>query len=92
MTDDKTNWPRIIFLNLDLEAFRGYEILEAIKCNEKFKIIPVVIYSHLANTLDINYSYHTLANAFIHLNNKKQETSQKIEQTCNYWLNLVHYV
>jgi CheY-like chemotaxis protein len=85
----KDEWPRIIFLDLDMEGFLGFEILEAIKSDPLLKVIPIIIYSASDYSLDVNYSYQSLANAYIHFNGNAMEVSEKLEQTCLYWLKLV---
>jgi CheY-like chemotaxis protein len=85
----KENWPRLILLCLDLEGFMGFEILETIKSDPLLKVIPIIVYSESDYLLDINYSYQSLANAYIHFSGDKNEIKSKAENTCSYWLNRV---
>lgn len=64
--DDKFDIPDIIFLDLNMPILSGFETLEQIRKNDKFRDIPVIaIYSTSATQDGINNTFNLGANAYI---------------------------
>lgn len=57
--------PDLILLDLNMPRMDGRETLEAIKTDEQFKAIPVVILTTSGATPDILSSYQHRANAYV---------------------------
>jgi CheY-like chemotaxis protein len=57
--------PDVIFLDLNMPRKSGYECLEEIKATQKFKGIPVVIFSTSSQEDAIDKVYHDGANLYI---------------------------
>jgi len=57
--------PDLILLDLNMPRMDGRETLEAIKTDEQFKAIPVVILTTSGATPDIVSSYQHRANAYV---------------------------
>lgn len=51
--------PDIIFLDLNMPIMNGKETLKAIRADQRFKKIPVVIYSTSVNPSDIKETFET---------------------------------
>jgi CheY-like chemotaxis protein len=51
------NRPDILFLDLNMPCKNGFECLQEIRNSEKFKNLPVVVYSSSAHMNDIQKSY-----------------------------------
>jgi len=57
--------PDLIFLDLNMPCKNGFECLEELKLSDKWKDIPVLIYSTTANFEQVNLTYQKGANLFI---------------------------
>lgn len=57
--------PDLILLDINLPRVDGLEVLQAIKTDEKLKLIPVIMLSTSSSISDINASYRRHANCFI---------------------------
>jgi two-component system, chemotaxis family, response regulator Rcp1 len=57
--------PDLILLDLNLPTVSGYEVLKAIKADEKLKTTPVIVLSSSAAQNDIDSSYRLHANAYV---------------------------
>lgn len=57
--------PHVIFLDLNMPNKNGFECLEEIRTHEKFKNIPVVIFSTTANENAVEKTYTLGANCYI---------------------------
>jgi CheY-like chemotaxis protein len=57
--------PRVIFLDLNMPRKNGYEVLEAIRRDEKLKHFPVVIFSTTSNDKAISKTREMGANLFV---------------------------
>ncbi len=49
--------PKIIVLDLNMPLMNGHEFLEAIKEDNDFKKIPIVVFTTSSNKVDINHSF-----------------------------------
>lgn len=58
--------PDYILLDINMPVMNGIECLTRLKSDEKFKSIPVVIYSTTSDPTEINFCYHLGALCFIH--------------------------
>ncbi len=56
--------PDLIFLDLNMPVMNGYECLARLKSLEKYKDIPVIIFSTSANEMDIRRSREMGAHLF----------------------------
>jgi two-component system response regulator len=57
--------PRLIILDLNLPGVSGMEVLTAIKGDDRFRHIPVIVFSASENHSDICKSYRNNANCYI---------------------------
>ena len=57
--------PDIILLDLNLPSMNGRDVLAAIKSDDRFKHIPVIVMSSSGNEADIATSYDLHASAYI---------------------------
>lgn len=81
--------PDLILLDINLPRVSGLEVLEAIKNDERLKVIPVIILTTSDSDKDILQSYRNHANCYITKPvNFTQfiETIARIEQ---FWISIV---
>ena len=57
--------PHVIFLDLNMPRKNGFECLDEIRHNHRFKAIPVVIFSTSENTETVDKTYNQGANHYI---------------------------
>jgi chemotaxis family two-component system response regulator Rcp1 len=81
--------PDLILLDINLPKVNGFEVLAAIKSDDRFKMIPVIMLSTSGAENDILTSYNNYANCFITKPvdfNRFMEVVRTIE---NFWISLV---
>lgn len=81
--------PNIVFLDINLPNTTGFELLQAIKRRPLWHDKPVVILSTSPNDEDIARSYHLNASSFIRKCFDFKTFRDQINQTLNYWSNVV---
>jgi chemotaxis family two-component system response regulator Rcp1 len=61
--EEKT--PDLIILDLSLEKMDGLEVLREIKCDERLKVIPVMVFTGSNSPAEIEKAYRFGANCYI---------------------------
>ncbi len=78
----KTKNPDLILLDLILPNLNGFEVLKAIKENERTKGIPVIVLTNLEKIDDVEKAIELGANAYlIKANYSLEEIKEKIRKT-----------
>lgn len=80
--------PRVIFLDLKLPKVNGLEVLEAIKANERTKMIPVVMFTSSQEEKDVATAYALGVNSYIVKPVEFDVFSETIGIAAHYWLHL----
>ena len=57
--------PDILFLDLLMPCQDGHQCLRAIRANQKYDHLPVIIYSSLADLVNVEYCYREGSNLFV---------------------------
>lgn len=82
--------PTIIFLDLNLPALDGINVLREIRKQDTTRLVPVVILSSSDEATDVLNSYSAGANSYV----RKPIDTASFEQTANqlgtYWLQVNH--
>jgi CheY-like chemotaxis protein len=82
--------PDIIFLDLNMPCKNGRECLKEIKKSEKFRHIPIVIYSTSSNIKDIENAYNDGADLYVTKPNSFSELKKIAKKVFSIdWSNLV---
>ena len=81
--------PDLIILDLYIPKISGLEVLKRLKTDEKYKMIPIVIYTSSISKEDIKKSYSTYANSYINKSYDIKELYKKIDKMGRYWLEIV---
>ncbi len=82
--------PDLIILDINLPKLSGHEVLNAIKHNEKLKIIPVIMFTTSSTETDIVASYKNYANCYITKPFETNEFHKSVHSIEDFWANLVH--
>ena len=78
--------PNIILLDINLPGLSGKEILKAIKNDENYKAIPVIIFSTSEDYSDIEETYKLHANSYVTKTFDINELYEKVNMIGEYWL------
>ena len=81
--------PDLIILDLNLPKWDGKKTLSEIKKDQRFKKIPVVIYSTSKSEYDILDCYNLGANSFVSKEPEYSRLQLQIKNICNYWFSTV---
>lgn len=81
--------PDLIFLDLNMPRMNGREFLTAIKADERFKGIPVVVLTTSDVEKDIVSSYQLGATSYITKPVDMPQFIKAIQQIGEYWFSLV---
>jgi len=72
--------PDVIFLDLNMPVKDGFECLDSLRQERKYKKIPIIIYSTSTSKTDIDKAYSTGANYFIVKPNTMDEIARVLER------------
>lgn len=77
--------PSIILLDLNLPGTDGREVLDIIKTNEEFKLIPIVVFTTSSNPEDIKTCYQRGANSYVLKPMSMKKMRSTIENLFIHW-------
>jgi len=83
---ENASTPDLIVLDINLPKINGYEIVERIKNDKKYKVIPVIMFSTSNSEEDIQKSYLAHANSYIIKSFDIKSLFEKIATMGEYWL------
>ncbi|CAG1020513.1 Response regulator rcp1 [Patescibacteria group bacterium] len=81
--------PDLIFLDLNMPRMNGYEFLTAIKNDERFKNIPVIVLTTSDVETDVQYSYQLGAASYITKPTGIDQFMTVIHKVSDYWMTVV---
>ncbi len=81
--------PDLIFLDLNMPRMNGCEFLAAIKAEERFKAIPVVVLTTSEVEQDVVSSYQLGATSYITKPVDMPQFIKAVQQIGEYWFTLV---
>lgn len=84
-----TNRPDLILLDVDLPACNGYDILAAIKTDEKLRRIPVIVITTSNNPSDVLRSYSLQGNCYVIKAMDLNQLAQTVKRIKDFWLEIV---
>lgn len=77
--------PDVIILDLNLPIKNGFEVLECLKGDAFYRLIPIIIYSTSDESGDIRASYSLYANSYLTKTLDIKELFEKIKCFGQYW-------
>lgn len=83
---NKSPTPDLIIIDINLPLLSGQEIIKILKEDQKYRIIPIIVFSTSDAEKDILESYKLHANSYITKTFDIKELFQKISSLGEYWL------
>lgn len=83
--EDKSKFPDVILLDLNMPKMSGIEFLTIIKDSEEFRHIPIVILTTSDNQKDLLKCYKIGISGYVLKPLKYDDYVKKIEVVLNYW-------
>jgi len=84
--DIGTGLPRLILLDLRMPKVDGLEVLQAIKADERTKMIPVVVLTSSKEDRDIVESYELGVNSYVSKPVEFDEFTEAVSTLGLYWM------
>ncbi len=78
--------PKVVLLDLKLPKVDGIEVLEAIRADERTRLLPVVILTSSREQADVTSSYKLGVNSYIQKPVDFEQFQETIRQLGLYWL------
>ena len=78
--------PAAILLDLNLPGTDGRDVLEQLKGDNRYKSIPIVIFSTSSNPRDIEFCYKSGANGYLVKPMDVKEFQTLVKAFADYWL------
>jgi CheY-like chemotaxis protein len=89
MLDASVTLPDLILLDINLPRVNGFEVLAAIKKNDRLKSIPVIMLTTSGAQNDIMTSYSNYANCFITKPVDFNQFMDVVRSIEDFWISIV---
>jgi CheY-like chemotaxis protein len=80
---DKIETPDVIVLDLNMPFINGKDCLKAIRQNDKFEHVPIVVYSTSSNQYDVDFCLKNGANHYVVKPGTYTAISNLVHKLCN---------
>jgi two-component system response regulator len=84
----KSATPRLVLLDLKLPRLDGLEVLQALKADERTRVIPVVMLTSSAEQADLEQAYRLGVNSYIVKPVDYNRFSEAVSSAGAYWLDI----
>ncbi|MFA5531591.1 MAG: response regulator [Thiohalomonadaceae bacterium] len=78
--------PRLVLLDLKLPKMGGLEVLQALRLDNKTRMIPVVVFTSSIEKTDVLTSYDLGANSYIRKPVDYRQLTDVVKLIVSYWL------
>jgi len=85
----RETYPDLVLLDINLPKISGHEVLMAIKTNEKYKHLPVIMLTTSSAERDIATSYQNYVNCYITKPINVSDFMRAISKIEDFWVNIV---
>ncbi|ASO07418.1 response regulator [Arenibacter algicola] len=80
-----SEYPNLIFLDINLPKVNGFEVLEFIKSNKNLEDIPVVIFSTSSSMKDVMLAYKNDASCFLTKQDNFDDFQDTLSKCVKFW-------
>lgn len=81
--------PDLLFIDVNLGDYSGFEIMERLKSQPNFCLFPKIIYTSSRNPKDVEQCYHLGANGYLVKPLGVQRLAALLDTCLDYWLHCV---
>ena len=81
--------PDLVLLDINMPKVNGFEVLTAMKKDEKLKSIPVVMLTTSSSEKDIKFAYEHHANCYITKPVDMEKFIEVVQKVEDFWLSIV---
>lgn len=81
--------PDLLVLDLNMPKLDGFQVLEVLRRDDRFRLLPIVVMSTTANIDDVNLGYDLGCNTFITKPAELDAFMRVIQGLAPYWFRLV---
>jgi CheY-like chemotaxis protein len=85
---DTRRFPKLVLLDLKMPRLDGFDVLRALKADERTRSIPIVVLTSSNQTRDVAESYRLGANGYVTKPIDFAKLTLTISQIANYWLRI----
>jgi two-component system response regulator len=82
--------PSLIFLDINMPASSGFDVLRILKSVDKYRVIPVVMLTISGEKNDVVSSYQHGASAFLTKPLSFPELVRRMQLFSHYWFDIAH--
>lgn len=83
---DSSELPKLVLLDLKMPRLDGFDVLRAMKANERTRPIPVIVMTSSNQRRDVAECYRIGANGYVTKPIDVAKLSSMIVRVANYWL------
>ncbi|GAB3319737.1 hypothetical protein GCM10027299_12560 [Larkinella ripae] len=80
--------PTFLLLDLNMPLMSGFEVLEKLRADPRYNLMPVLIFSTSNAQPDIDRAYELGANSYVKKPASFTEYKAVVEDLCNFWLRI----
>lgn len=81
--------PGLILLDINMPNSNGFEVLNILKQNSRFRTIPVVMYTSSDRKEDVQKAYNNGANAYLIKPAGFEDLKNQLSEVSSYWFDIV---
>ncbi|HLF46079.1 MAG TPA: response regulator [Chitinophagaceae bacterium] len=89
INDRNKETPDLVLLDINMPRVNGFEVLTAMKNDERLKSIPVVMLTTSSSEKDIKFAYEHHANCYITKPVDMEKFIEVVQKVEDFWLSIV---
>lgn len=80
--------PSFLLLDLNMPLMSGFEVLQKLRADARYNLMPVLIFSTSNSQSDIDRAYEMGANSYVKKPSSFPDYKSVVEDLCNFWLHI----